>query len=240
MFSRLNNPPTTLCLSDLSFDELFADELAGSERLRLDAHLAVCTRCRARRAELQAERQRFQATRPLVPAWLAPEAKIKVRKRHYGALVLAALGLLALLRPQPEERAKGGELLGFYVKRGAQIHQGSVNERLSPGDQLRFTYSSERARYLAVLSVDAAQRASVYFPASGQAQRVSAGKQVALPSAVELDAVLGAERVLAIFCDQPFPLAPLESALAQRREPLPLAADCVTDQLVLHKEAPPR
>lgn len=239
MLRRLNAPASAGCFSDLSFDALFANELAAQERAELDAHLTVCTGCRARYAELAEERVRFQATHPQEPAWLAPpKASAKLRSVHYGALMLAALALLALLRPGASERAKGNELLGFYVKRGAQIYQGSVHEPLHPGDQLRFTYTSERARYLTVLSVDSTRRVSVYFPGTDVARRVNAGREVPLPSAVELDDALGSERVLAIFCDQPFSLSPLLVALSRGKEALPLAADCVTDRLMLHKEAP--
>ena len=238
MLTRLNVPPSTRCLSDLRIDQFLADELNAPERLAVDAHLSSCASCRERFAAIDAERAQFIIVHPVVPDWLLAEPARAKAVRYYVPLLLVAIALLALVHPSVELRTKGSEALGFYVKRGREVRRGSVGEPVHPGDQVRFTYSAPRARYLAILSVDAARHASVYFPATPDAARVEPGTERPLPSAIELDAVLGSEQVLALFCDRPFTLAPLLTRLARSEPSLHLPADCVTDRLMLQKEAP--
>lgn len=238
MLTRLHELPSALCLSDLRIDQLLAEELSAPERFAFHAHLSICAACRKRFAAIDAARAQFITLHPMAPEWLPSERKRPSAVRYYAPLLLAAIALLALVRPSFELRTKGSEALGFYVKRGAQVRRGSVAEPVHPGDHLRFSYSTSRARYLAILRVDAAHRASAYFPATPDAARVEPGTERLLASAIELDAVLGGEQVLAVFCDRPFALAPLLTRLARSEPELQLPADCVTDRLMLEKEAP--
>lgn len=240
MLTRVNELTSTQCMSDLRIDQLLAEELDATERFAFHAHLAICASCRKRFAAIDAERAQFITVHPMVPEWLAPEPCRTKAVRYYAPLLVAAIALLALLRPGLELRTKGSEALGFYLKRGTEVRRGSRSEPVHPGDQLRFTYSAPRARYLAILSVDAAHQTSVYFPATKDAAQVEAGTERPLPSAIELDAVLGSEQVLAVFCDHPFTLEPLLTRLARAEASLQLPADCVTDRLMLQKEAPRR
>ena len=101
--------------------------------------------------------------------WLAPAA---------GGLALAAAVLLAVLpkgSEAPGTRRKGGERIGFFVKRGEVVTRGQTGEHVRPGDSLRFTYTSSEPRHLAILSLDGAQHASVYFPSGGRAEPLPAG-----------------------------------------------------------------
>ncbi|HEX6245688.1 MAG TPA: DUF4384 domain-containing protein, partial [Polyangiales bacterium] len=238
MLTRLNGALGALCVSDLRIDQLLADELDATESAALRAHLSHCGACRERFATIDAERAQFISAHPSAPNWLLREP-VRAKAARYGVLLLlAAVALLALVRPSAELRTKGGEAFGFYVKRGNQVRRGSLGEPLHPGDRLRFTYSAQRARYLAILSVDSARHTNVYFPAAPDAAQVEPGTERPLPSAIELDAVLGSEQVLAIFCDRPFSLAPLLSRLGRAESSLNLPADCVTDRVTLQKEAP--
>ena len=187
----------------------------------------------------RAERSRLRGSRS---AWLL------------GASVAAAAGVLLVfvelpgtgLRTEPlrsagsvvtsGERAKGGEQIGFFLKRGQQVQRGAREQRVQPGDRLRFVYSAPRARYLAILSLDGARRASVFYPAGERAARIEPGVDVALPAAVELDGALGEERVYALFCDAPAELAGLRAELVQRGREFAAPIGCAMDEVVLSKE----
>lgn len=233
------------CVSDLELDEWFSGELDADAEANAAAHFATCVRCAARRSALQREREAFLAAAPSFDAHARllagePHAPRPARTRTWiGAAVLAAAAamLIALLpmRDRLATRSKGGPHLGFFVKRGAQVSHGSSGEAVQPGDLVRFTYSSERERYLALFNLDA-RRASVYFPAGAMAMPVRAGVDVALDFSVELDAELGAEHVYALFCARPFALEPLRAQL-QAAQHLDAPPDCEIDSIALVKEA---
>jgi hypothetical protein len=98
-------------------------------------------------------------------------------------------------------------------------------------------YSADRAYHLAIFSADA-RGVGVYFPSTHAAQPISAGRDVALDFSLELDETLGRERVTALFCDDPFEIEPVQSALSSG-SPLPASlASCERAALDLNKQAP--
>ncbi|MDB4974500.1 MAG: hypothetical protein JWN48_2841 [Myxococcaceae bacterium] len=249
MFAGMSHDRGPACISDLRFDQLLAEELNAGERHLLHAHVASCARCRAQLEALRGERAQFQASELATPAWLAPAPRPKRRTRGRELAVAAACMVgLAFLRSPAErprsspsdsadsERAKGGDHVSFYVKRGERVQRGSVDEPLHPGDQLRFTYTTDRPRYVALISIDAAHHTCVYYPPGARALQVDPGREVPLPSAIELDHTLGVERVAALFCDEPIDLAALQRELARGARAHP---GCVLDVLTLHKTRSP-
>jgi len=241
------------CLSDFAFDELHAAELEPSVRREVEAHLSDCARCRDRREALSREREALLASVPELAALTQPRppraSRSVSRPRAIAlagtALALAAAALL-MLRPKTDEqvtdtRSKGAARLGLFVKRGERVFRAETGATVRPGDLVRFTYSSERARHLAVLNLDP-HTAQVYFPtdasADARALRVRAGSDVALDFSVELDATAGDEHVFGLFCDEPIALAPLRTELEEKRA-LPDLAGCAVERLVLHKELTP-
>lgn len=227
------------CLSDYTFDRHMAGELDGAEDAAARAHLETCTRCRERLAALEIERSEFD-----VPLQLP-------RKRtHWGvriggvASVLAAAAALVLVlgrRPKPahdEVRTKGAEAgLGFYVHHAGAVRAGGPDERVVPGDGLRFVVSTREPRFLAVLSVDGAKRASTYYPADANAALVGPGSELALPTSTELDDTLGSETIYGVFCPTAFLVEPLRHALEIRPTERPSPPGCTVETLHLHKEA---
>lgn len=228
------------CVSDLSFDRMRAGELAAAERTRIKAHLAKCERCRERQALLVRERASFESAGLQNPEWLSGSGVQRVRGPSRRTLVLSSLAAaacvaLALQLGLPREgvRAKGAPFVSYFVKRGEQVLHGA--QQLQAGDRVRFAYSSARAQYLAILSLDGAARASVYYPADAQAARVEPGSEVLLPSSVELDATLGEERIVAMFCDVAFEVEPLRAALQAAPTSLRAPAGCVSHELRVTK-----
>lgn len=237
------------CLSDLAFEELETGELGSDARAAIEAHLAGCTRCRDRRAELLAEHGALLAAAPdlasLAPARAhAPRARPRSQVIALGATVLAlAAAALLVLEPRgpqatPDTRGKGAPHLGFFIKRGERVLPGESGAGVRAGDLVRFTYSSDRERYLALINLDA-RGAQVYFPADeGAAKRMRAGSEVALDFSVELDATEGDEQVFGLFCDRPLELAPVRAALLRDRA-LPELSGCAVDRVMLRKELAP-
>ncbi|WP_437721125.1 DUF4384 domain-containing protein [Sorangium sp. So ce861] len=202
--------------------------------------------------------------RALVPAGLRPRALIPagLRARALVPAVTTALGAAAVLavalnvgvrppdeprgddrgaRPPPAEqgaRIKGSSgRIGFYVARGDALSPGGPGEVVHPNDRLQFTYSTVDAGFFALLSVDGARKASVYFPAGDVAALIQPGEQVPLPSSVVLDETLGAETVYGLFCDAPVALEPLRAALESAPERPPAPAGCRVDRVSLDKRA---
>ncbi|XXY52105.1 zf-HC2 domain-containing protein [Sorangium sp. So ce269] len=137
-------------------------------------------------------------------------------------------------------RTKGGDgRIGFYVARGEGAVPGGPGEVVHPGDRLQFTYSAAEAGYFALLSVDGARKASVYFPAGAAAAPIQAGEEVPLPSSVVLDETLGAETLHGLFCSAPVDLEPIRAALESAPERPPAPAGCRVDRVLIDKRAAP-
>ena len=122
------------------------------------------------------------------------------------------------------------------MKRGSHVERGVNGGTACPGDQLRFTYSSERPAYLAVLGHDE-RAASVYFPSGQSAVRVEGGRDRPLDFSLELDEQLGEEQLYLVLCPSQYALSPLLAELEARGE-LRAGADCLVERIALHKEAP--
>jgi hypothetical protein len=209
------------CLSDLALDRLVGDR----ER---SPHLDGCELCAARYLELSQARDRF--VMPARPRRRLPPAGL--------ALALAACAAAFILLPRAAEdgfRSKGGPRLSFYVKHGEDVRRGSDRERVSPKDAIRFAYSAEKAYHLAVLSIDPAGAVSVYYPAGDRTRPEAPGSDVALPLSTVLDESVGAEKIFALFCEQPIDLFRAKRTLESSGE-LPHAEGCHGDRLDWIKE----
>jgi hypothetical protein len=239
MSLQMKRERTDDCIGDLRFDQHSGSELDAAAQARISDHLKLCQRCRERQVLLADERKQFERSDMSDPAWLRGsglQRRQRFSRRMIGlsSLVAAACVLLVLQLRRPEEvlRTKGDPFISFYVKRGEQVLRGSSQKVLQPGDRLRFTYTAASVRYLAILSLDGAAQASIYYPAGTQAERVEPGTDVLLPSSVELDATLGEERIVAVFCAEPFEVEPLRAALAA----LPASPGCSIYTLRVRKQ----
>jgi hypothetical protein len=231
------------CLTDLKLDAWFAGDLPDVARSAVVEHLAQCAHCRERRDAFASEREQFLALRPEPPVGTRPARNALARVAWIAAGLAATAALLLVARPTavPDDQAtrrKGGAQLGFFVERAGRAQPGVSGQVVHPGDRIRFTYSSDRALFLAIYGRDASGAASVYYPAGERAARVAEGYGALLDSAVELDGVLGAESVFALFCPDAFALEPPRAALAVGGSLEPQAA-CRIETLAWTKEAAP-
>jgi hypothetical protein len=241
------------CATDLAFDQWFAHEYTPGRTARFEEHLRICTRCRVRGELFERERAKFLASAPTLSANETRLRQLRAispgRRRFsvarwlpFAVAAVAALGLVPAIRSLTSDaadggvRSKGGFYVGFYVKHGEAVRPGASGDVVHPGDQLRFTVSSKKPVYLALLGRDE-HTASVYFPAAFDAARIAAGSEEPLDFSLELDPQLGTELLFAVACPIAFPVAPLRAALQTERN-LKLPADCQIERITLQKEQP--
>jgi len=249
------------CISDLAFDEWRAGELERDSIERYEAHLETCARCQQRHDALEAESAAFLEQFPrLELRQERPVSKVvslRPKRNQWlgwasgGVALAAAAVLLLVLRPATDAprdgdtaeqrgnvRTKGSSHIGFFVKHGTEVRRGGDEQVVHPGDQLRFTLTSNKPQHVAILSLDAARVVSTYYPRGEQSTSVKAVRDQAVDSAVLLDETLGKEQIWGVFCEAPFELEPLRAAL-QRQGKLPPLPHCSVDEVTIVKEAMP-
>jgi hypothetical protein len=208
MTTSLADPSWTACFSALQFDRFLMGELDPADAERLRAHAAECGRCAAALASLRASSEERLPPLRLVP--LPARSRFAVRAAAAAVGVAAAASLLLVIR-SPATRLKGGGgfTLGMYVEHVGDVRRAAPGETVAAGDAVRFAVTAPRDVYVAILSLDAKGKASIYFPAAGRAALVRAGTDVALPLGTRLDETMGEERILGLFCPSAIELEPL-------------------------------
>jgi hypothetical protein len=217
------------CLSALRLDRWMMGELDATDAETVGTHVASCATCSTAVAGMRGVREEVRAL-PLPPALArrpAPRRRLATGAVAGIGLALAASLVLVLRAPPPTERTKGpGFGLAMYVQHGVEVRRAAPGETVSPGDAVRFAVTTPAPAYVAVLSIDPAGRASVYFPQAAHAAHVPAGNEVPLPIGTRLDATTGEERLLGLFCASPVELEPIRQALERGHDGTSLPADC--------------
>ena len=201
------------CLSALKLDRWAAGELGSEQSEEVRAHVTDCARCAA-----AAESLRPPAA--ALPPLRAVAAPARPRARPHGLVFLAAglaaaAALVLVVRTDRlRERTKGpGFGVAMFVLHGDAVRKAGPGEVVAPGDTVRFAVTTPVAGYAAVLSLDPAGRASIYFPRGPRAAPVGAGADVPLPLATRLDATVGEEHVVGLLCEHAVELEPVRAAL---------------------------
>ncbi|MDP1822446.1 MAG: hypothetical protein Q8L48_04370 [Archangium sp.] len=221
-------------LSSEAIDLLLLAALPTAEANEARAHLDNCDDCRNRWRELNEDKQRFEQ---FVFARTLPKVEARVAANRAGffgrfklQFLVPALGLAAALAvvattgpgTQTEDDVyvgiKGGQpqptLEVFAVRGAGGAFPVAPGVTLQPKDKIRFVVNPAGAKYLIVASRDGAGVFSVYHPfGAQQSQPVAAKSKLELPGAVELDATLGAERLVAAFSEEPLSAEQVEAAL---------------------------
>lgn len=208
------------CLSDYLLDQLVSGDLAGRpEEGAAREHLAACARCSDRLAAFAAVEAPVLAATDALPAGTArPRRPERRAGRLMAALAVvgaAAVGAVLVFgggRDETGTRTKGLVTLGVVLRRpSGEIVRLGQGEAVAPRDSLRFEVASARSGFVAVLGLDAAGRASAYIPASGPMVRLERGSPVVLPGSIVADDTLGPERIVAVVCNEPRPVADLRA-----------------------------
>ncbi|MDP2270294.1 MAG: zf-HC2 domain-containing protein [Archangium sp.] len=220
-------------LSSEAIDLLLLAALSPPEANEAKQHLDGCDDCRVRWQELNADKQRFEQfvfarTLPKVEARVAAERQGFFGRFKFQLLVpilgvAAAFAVVATMGPgtQTEDDVyvgiKGAQptLEVFAVRGAGGAFPVSSGVTLQPKDKIRFVVNPAGAKYLIVASRDGAGLFSVYHPFGAQQSQPLTGarSKLELPGAVELDATLGAERLVAAFSEEPLMAEQVEAAL---------------------------
>jgi hypothetical protein len=211
MTTRTAERPWPACLSAFHLDRFSMGELNDVEAERVRAHLAGCARCSEALDGMRAARDEELPPLRVVP--LAARRRLWPRAAAAGLGLAAAASVALSLRPTGD-RVKGSPfVLGMYVEHGGEVRRAVEGERVAPGDAVRFAVTTPVKSWVAVLSLDPQGHGSVYFPLGARAEPVQPGADVPLPLSTRLDATVGEERVVALFCSSPVELEPLRVQL---------------------------
>jgi hypothetical protein len=229
----------------LCFDRLLAGELDAAREQHLAEHVRGCARCAPLLAELRRGRDAFSQVVPeailqrvqehatprrVLRAWTTPMLAA-------ASLVLAYVAWPKQSQETPSVRTKGGVQLAFYVLHEGAVRPGADGEHVQPGDRIEFRYTSARDAFLAIVSIDAARKASVYYAESDRAAEIPAASRAVLDRSTLLDDTLGQELVYALACSRPIPLAPVLQALERAPDQPPTVAGCSVERITLLKVA---
>lgn len=219
-------------LSSETIDLLLLSALSAPESNEAKQHLDTCEACRQRWRELNEDKQRFEQyvfarTLPKVEARVKAEragffSRFKVQVLVPALGLAAAAAVVASMPTQTEDDVyvgiKGGQpTLDVVAVRGnaGNPFQVKPGVKLQPSDKIAFLVNPAGAKYVMVASRDGAGVFTVYFPFGAQ-QSVPVPQsqaKVELPGAVELDATLGAERVVAALSEEPLTAQQVEEAI---------------------------
>lgn len=266
--------PTSECLSGYALDKLLAEELdaAASEHVR--GHLAGCTACAARFAEMEALQREFLAEPPAALASRRPSrnslrvvdggrsagraagsdepARSARRSLMPGPRTMAALAGLAAaavvamlawpastgdhLGEHAGARTKGAIAVALHVEHDGRARPAADGARVHPGDILHFSYTASRPGHLAIVSRDGAGTGSIYLSDGDRAAAITPGSEVAAPTSVVLDDVLGGETLYFLMCHEAIALEPVRRGLEQSAAD-PVVPGCVIQSMTIEKRA---
>jgi anti-sigma factor RsiW len=236
MIASLEDARWPACLSAFRLDRFRLGELSPTEAAQVQAHLEACALCRAAAEVLASAEAEFRAS--ATPLRAPQRGGRRALGWGAGAVAVAAACVLAF-QPGSSLRSKGPPAsVGMYVQHGPDVRRALPGEAVAPGDSVRFVYSSREPSYLAILSLDGAGVATVYFPEGPEMVAIPAAQEALLPLATQLDAVLGDETVLALFCPSPRALKPVREALQASGKALPEVPGCRLATFRFTKRAP--
>ncbi|MEZ4241375.1 MAG: DUF4384 domain-containing protein [Myxococcota bacterium] len=216
-------------LHDLALE----DVLDGAGSADAQAHVAACATCRDRLAA--ARHYGMVALPPLTAGRPANNTRY-----YLAAALLCAVALLVaapLLRGAPGDgiRLRGaGVQLRVYVDEGDTSRRLRAGDPIRAGDRLGFTVQHRLPGYLMVVGVDARDEAYLCYPQGGDghaATAPAAPQPVDLPQAVRVDGTPGPERLVAVWCAQPFDFDDAVAAARASSDP----TGCVRSEVTVVK-----
>lgn len=130
-------------------------------------------------------------------------------------------------------RAKGGLKLEVLRSRAGSVEEILSGEHFREGDRLRFRVSLPHEGYVMVVGVEQNREVFPCYPIGGKAKKLSNGRDVLLPGAVQLDHSRGKEWLHLILCRSPFSANDIRPSdtTGGIRSP----QGCISDSFEMHK-----
>lgn len=207
------------CPSDFTLDRLHARELEGEAARSAEKHVAGCEVCAARMAKRQAGFNAMEGVDPRVmlarirsrldePASLGDRVSRWVRRAVAPLVLAAAAAAVAIVVLKPVDTTSGDGIrpkgaLALHVYRLAEGHaQEAVSgEAFAPGDRLRFKVALPSEGHIAIFGVERTGQLYTAWPLDEATDtRRSAGDDIELPGAVQLDETPGEELLYLVHC----------------------------------------
>ena len=238
----VSRPPE--CLSDFVIDRWILQELNPAERFRSETHVDLCTSCKKRFLEFEREYNAFLAS--FAAMRQVSEQPVKSERPRYfewiaGALAFAGAlmaGVWVTIRVPDEERLKGSSGFRFWVLHDGKVRIGSDGEVVHPQDALRFEIHTGKPQFVAILSLDSEQRATVFYPPQVKFAVRTEGTPEVLPLSTVLDETLGTEMIMMVSCNRVFEPAVLRVRLEREGEALLSERDCRVAKAYIQKVMP--
>lgn len=216
------------CLRKIDVERYLAGDLAARQHARAEDHLVACASCRERVERLRADGARLMAEAPAEA--LLQRVRIEAERRAGPgrtwwraywlvpaaagcAIVLVMLGMALLTPEDPGVRTKGAVAIDLYLMRQQQVRPATPADRFQPGDRIQFVYSAPRQRFVFLVSLDDTGRVTNFnHRAATRSVPIEPGIGRVLEGSIILDETPHAERIFALFSEQPLEWSEVERA----------------------------
>lgn len=200
----------------------------------LKGHVTSCPKCQERLQIWEGERRAFLQKYPFgrFEKEVAAEDNLLSRLWHLiaapstawkASFALATVAVLAVILLLPHERqetimSKGGSSVGFYVVHNGEGREGRDEMKLSPGDELKFYYTSDMPGFLLLVGLEEDGALNVYYPMAGSAsQPIGRGTKVFLPDSIRWRPHTHSEKFYAIVSEKPISTRELSAYIKDGR-----------------------
>jgi Putative zinc-finger len=248
-------------LGFFALSQYVAHDLPTEEQQRVATHLSGCESCRALLQQIEQDQADYAelgqehynvAWRHAVTQTTEASDAQQARRRPLfpllwkvllpvaAAALVAALLVPRLMTPPPRQPQykgyKGGLSLQIIAKRKDRQFVVADNQRLCPGDALRFSVTAAGHKsHLVVVSLDRANTLSTFYPnettppdllaRSGQTVKLTGPGRHVLPGSIILDRSQGREVIVILAAPKPFDPRPLQQRIQKLFKQDPCAAE---------------
>ncbi len=206
--------------TDLTIEQWLANEPRPAD---VTSHFDGCEGCR--RAVEMVENMPisippFAASIELNDVAKKPRDFSRVRMVIVGAATILGVMLVANIfseKPTDEIRIKGRSFSTLvYGKSGESVRPLFTGSTVHPGERIGFRVENKAKGFLAIIGVDDSGESYLCFPqGSANAQPIEASEERTLKDAIRLDAKLGKEHIISVFCKTPFSIQELKTKIRE-------------------------
>ena len=221
------------CPPESILNRLWLEDLEEGDKVEVARHVEQCESCQAAIAEFERERQEFLVKNPpeKIEEYVLSQVERRIRaKRRFtiAAVPIAAIVLAVLFvvfwpvhNPKPTIRTKGGVSIELWVQDGEKVVKVGPGKSFKAGDRIQFKCTSGADDHVFLVSLDEAGQVSNFnHEMFGTSKKIVPGSGIVLEGSIILDESVQAERVFAIFSNEPIEWQEVELAAKQAHEEL--------------------